>query len=253
VSSPTDAPHWRIAESRRLIDDARSLLSSAEALREWDTGSGPRAPPTSGAVLVHALILDEPAASGPMPVLVLLGDAPSSTLFLPTETDPADPSEDGVRAAIERTIRGALGQPPPDHHAIDLIESIQDAVLVIDRRQDLTYLNPSATALLQTLTSRTGPFLGQPLATAFPPAASAAVLPAIQAALVDAETSRVTDPARHHGLALDIAIFPTPHGATLLVRDVSERKDLEAELSSTRASLARAVAQLEERDAKGTA
>lgn len=251
-----------------MIDDARALVSIAESLRDWNpsrdaadaTGLRPASCETARAVLIHAVSIDEgdldraPLDGGPatraLPILVLLDDAPEVPVFLPEEADIdlANPTEEGVRRAVELRVREALGPPPVEHRVLDVVESIQDAVIVIDRQRAIVYLNTSAASLLQTLTGRTGPFVRQPLASAFPPAASATLRPAIQDALLHAEASRVEDPERHRGLALDVAVFPNPHGATLLVRDVTERKDIEAELVEARLSLARAEARLRARD-----
>jgi PAS domain-containing protein len=248
-----------------MIEDARALVSIAEGLRGLNPNRDPpdatstRPSPSAGgrAVLVHAVSIDEGDGGRvqaddkpplPLPILVLLDDAPAVPDFLP-ETDDIGPtlSEEQVHRAIERRVRGALNRAPTERYVSDLVESIQDAVIVIDRQRTVVYLNTSAVSLLQSLTRRTGPFVGQPIASAFPPAASATVRPAIQDALVHADASRVEDPERHRGLALDIAIFPNPHGATLLVRDVTERKDIEAELVEARLSLARAEARLRTR------
>lgn len=262
---PTDDSDWRVAESRRMIADARALVSIAESLAERDPrrGTGNVAvrrragPGSAGAVLIHAVSLHaedvafRPAGAPPsmVPILVLLDDAPALPEFLPEGTAVGldMPTEEALRSAIERHVREALGRSPSEHHVFDLVESIQDGVIVIDRQRTVAYLNASATALLQTLTGRTGPFVGQPLGTAFPPALSATTRPAIHDALVHADASRVEDPERHRGIALDIAIFPHPHGATLLVRDATRRRDVEAELIETRLRLARAESRLRAR------
>jgi PAS domain-containing protein len=249
-----------------MIEDARALVSIAEGLRDMNPSRDPpdgtsiRPPPSVGgrAVLVHAVSIDEGEGGRaqaddtlprPLPILVLLDDAPAVPDFLPESADAGAPiTEEQIRGAIEQRVREALDRTPTEHYVSDLVESIQDAVIVIDRQRTVVYLNTSAVSLLQSLTRRTGPFVGQPIASAFPPAASATVRPAIQDALVHADASRVEDPERHRGRALDIAIFPNPHGATLLVRDVTERKDIEAELVETRLSLARAEARLRARD-----
>lgn len=262
---PAKDADWRAAESRRMIADARALVSMAESLAEHDRLRGApdvdvlrtATPGSTGAVLIHAVSLrgldvaslaasDSAAA---LPILVLLDDAPAVPAFLPegAHVDLAHPTEEGLRSAIERHVRGALGHSPSQHHILDLVESIRDSVIVIDRERTVAYLNPCATALLQTLTGRTGPFVGEPLGTAFPPSLSAPVRPAIEDALVHADESRIEDPTRHHGIALDIAIFPHPQGATLLMRDATQRWNIEAELIDTRLSLARAEARLRAR------
>lgn len=253
VTSPTPTSHWRALEARRLMEDARALASIAESLR--DGAAPPRIdlPTPAGAILIHAMTIDDappaPPAHGPTPTLVLLDDAPVAPEFLLADPgELASPTEEQARGLIARAIRGALDRAPSEHQLIDLVESIQDAVIVVDRQRKILYLNASATSLLQTLTLRTGPFVGQPLGTSFPPAASATIGPAIQAALLDADASRVSDPERHRGLALDVAIFPNPYGATLLVRDVTGRRELETRLSAIRVSLARAEALLRARD-----
>ncbi|HLE96821.1 MAG TPA: PAS domain-containing protein [Candidatus Thermoplasmatota archaeon] len=245
------------------------LVSMAEGLRDptqvpqdarharTSTGGGSRA------IVVHAVsIADsgetrpvEETPTRPSPILVLLDDAPAVPDFLPegADLDPADPTEEQVRRAIEQHVREALNHSPMEHCLLDLVESIQDAVVVIDRRSIVLHLNTRAVALLQTMTRRTGPFVGQPLASVFPPAASATLRPAIHEALVHAGASRVDDPERHRGLALEVAIFPHPQGATLLIRDVTERKDLEAELIETRLARARAEARLRAYDSEAPA
>lgn len=258
---------WREAESRRMIEDARALVSMAQSLadaRTVDAEVHRRAgAPSAAAVLVHAVSLHEedvaPRPAGALapgvPILVLLDEAPATPEFLPegADVDLDKPTEEAVRMAIERRVRGALEQPPSTHHLLDLVESLGDAVIAVDRRETVVYLNPRATALLQTLTGRTGPFVGQPLGTAFPPALSATTRPAIHDALAHANATRVEDPERHRGIALDIAIFPYPDGATLLVRDATRRRDVEAELIETRLSLARAESRLSARDDEASA
>lgn len=268
---PTNESDWRVAESRRMIADARALVSIARSLspvaRSRDGTDGdiladtPRASP--GVVLIHAVSLPSEdvayrSASGrhsTAPIFVLLNDAPTFPEFLPEdiEVDMDDPTEGSLQSAIERHVREALGRSPSENHILDLVESIQDGVIVIDRHRTVVYLNPGATALLQTLTGRTGPFVGQPLARAFPPALSPTLRPAIFDALVHGEASHVSEPERHRGLALDVALFPHPHGATLLVRDGTERRDIEAELIETRVSLARAESRLRARDDEASA
>lgn len=255
-----------------MIEDARALVALAESLaatnaqRAAAAGALQPRPATmapAGAVLVHAVSLhgkdvafrSASAPVGDLPIIVLLDDAPAVPDFLPdgVDVDLDDPTDEAVRGAIVKRVRDALQRSPVEFHVLDLVESIQDAVIVIDRQSTVSYLNASATALLQTLTRRSGPFVGQPLAKVFPPALSASARPAIQNALDHASASRVEDPERHHGIALDIAIFPHPQGATLLVRDVTRRRDIEAELIETRSSLARAESRLRARDDEASA
>jgi PAS domain-containing protein len=281
----TKVPHWRALESRRLIDDARALVDMAEGLRGRHAdppepirrSSSPNA--VSRAVLVHAVSIDadtsdpsgsayrgrrdapDQAPSGasaarrPTPLIVLLDDAPRVPEFLPEgeDLDAADPTEEQIQRAIELRVRKALDRPLAEHAVLDILGSIQDAVMAIDRQRVLTYLNAAAVSLLQSLTRRTGPFVGEPLANAFPPAASATIAPAIHDALVHADASRVDDPERHRGLALDVSVFPDPHGATLVVRDATLRKDIEAELIETRVALSRAEAHLRALEGEGLA
>lgn len=241
-----------------MIADARALVSLAEGLRDWAPerrveearSRGPPSRAAASAVLVHAMSLvdlgEEVARSAPRSqagprMLVLLDDVPAVPSFLPDDAD-SDVATVGVaRAAIEQGLRGAAARAPLTRLILDLVECMQDAILAIDRDRTVTYLNPSGVALLQSLTNRTGPFVGEPLAKAFPPATSPTLRPAIERALRDADATRVEDPERHRGLVLDVAVFPNPDGATLLLRDVTARRDIEAELVEARLSLARAA------------
>lgn len=262
---PANDSGWQAAESRRMIEDARALVAIAQGLARArqprgaaDAEAAARVSPgPAGAVLIHALSVHDGdlsirAVGGAptTPILVLLDDAPGVPEFLPEPTDVGleQPTEESVRRATERHVREALRRGPSENHILDLVESIRDSAIVIDRQRTVLYLNPSATALLQRLTGRTGPFLGQPIEVAFPPALSPTTRPAIHAALVHADASHIEDPQLHHGIALDIAIFPHPNGATLLVRDVTERRNIEAELIETRLRLARAESLLRARD-----
>ncbi|MHB8604691.1 MAG: PAS domain-containing protein [Thermoplasmatota archaeon] len=265
VPKPERPPIARILESRRLLRDARSLLDdgwrargASAAPQASDAHTSPaRSESGARAVIVHAITVDADGeshvrgdadrATRASPILVMLADTPAIPEFLPPE-EASPPSQAPVRKeiaeAFERHVGAALHPSPPVEDALDLVESIQDAILMIDRRSLILYANTSAISLLQSLTSRTGPFVAQPLANAFVPAATVTLRPALDAALHHAETARIEDPERHRGRAFDVAIFPNPRGATLLIRDITGRKDTEAELREVRIALRRATAEL---------
>lgn len=245
-----------------MAEDARALAAMAASVREWGSdrmlAPAQAAAAVEGAILVHAMTLDADAFKGPPvsgapppTILVLLEDGPAIPTFLTEDASLDDAPADRVRRAIDARLREGLRRPPDGVHALDLLESVQDAIIAIDRERLVLYLNASAVALAQSLTSRTGPFVGRPLALAFPPAAGATLRPAIQAALVHATPDRVEEPGRHRGRALDVAVFPNPGGATLLIRDITKRKDTEAQLIDARVDLARAGALLHARDDPG--
>jgi PAS domain S-box-containing protein len=111
-------------------------------------------------------------------------------------------------------------------------ERITDAFVALDRELRFTYLNERAEALLQ---ADADALRGRHVAEAFPFIEGSAALDAYRRALDEQEPTTVEEYAEPLDRWLEIRSFPAPDGISVYFRDITERKDKEAELREERA------------------
>lgn len=174
-----------------------------------------------------------------LPLLAVLDESPGDPDALPPGADAylVDPSPDDLMAALDDHVVTAWSRSLGGQHALDILESLDDGVLVIDRAQRVVHHNPAGLAFVQRTTRRSGTLLGRALEAAVPAFAAAHARSAVRAALIHGATSHFE--LRLEPLWLSVDVFPNPDGATVVVRDTTERHTLEDALLETRMRLAR--------------
>lgn len=250
---PPPATTVLLLGSGPLIERLATTLGSRAwvATRAGDAGGSlealRRAPPR--AILLHPVDLSEAtsllgevarveSARG-IPVLAVLAESPLDPEELPPGADAylIDPSPDDLFEALAQHVLTAWSRAVGAQQALDIIESLDDAVLVVDRAHRVVYHNPRGLALVQRTSRRSGTLLGALVERAMPDMGEPATQKALQAALEHAETSHLERPVGALWLSFDV--FPNPDGATIVSRDITQRHELEASLLDARARLAR--------------
>ena len=126
-------------------------------------------------------------------------------------------------------------QGPPKSHAAALetacltatLESITDAVLMLDCSWNIRYMNGNAERLLQV---QRADVMGMNVWTVFPEAVGGPYYLAYHRAV---ETNSVVSFEEHYAplnLWTEIRAYPSEEGVTIYFRDISERKAIEAEI-----------------------
>lgn len=174
-----------------------------------------------------------------IPLLVVFDEAPADPDALLPGADAylVDPTADDLIEAMGQHVVANWSRAIADEHALDLVESLGDAVLVVDRAHRIVYHNPNGLALVQRTTRISSPILGTPVERALPSFGEGVLRLALAAGLQHGEGSRTE--ARMDPLWVSVDIFANPHGVTVVARDVTERHELEAALFDTRMRLAR--------------
>ncbi|HUR68394.1 MAG TPA: ATP-binding protein [Candidatus Thermoplasmatota archaeon] len=174
-----------------------------------------------------------------IPILAVLGDAPTDAVVLPPGADAylIDPTPEDLIEAIGQHVVATWSRDLGGEHALDLIESLGDAVLVVDRAHRIVYHNSSGLALVQRATHQSATILGSLVERALPSFVEGQLQHALRAGLEHGETSHVEQ--RMGPLWVGLDVFANPDGVTLVARDITERHRLEEALLETRMSLAR--------------
>lgn len=223
-------------------------LEEALATRGWRTarafdGAVPRV------VLLHAAdargvhaLLREAASSAVargVPVVAVVAEAPADPDEMPVGADAylVDPTADDLLEVLGRHVAVPWSRTVGGQHALDILDSLEDAVLVVDRERRVAYHNASGLAMTQRASGRNDPLLGSVAEHALPALADEAARRALRAGLEDGERSHLEVASGAAWLSLDV--HPGPDGATLIVRDVTRRRALEEALLETRVRLAR--------------
>jgi len=115
-----------------------------------------------------------------------------------------------------------------------ILESIGDAFFAIDKDFTITYWNKKAEEIMK---QRKDDVLGQNLWVAFPDAVNRFFYPYFGKALT--ENKAIQFEARYLGLTdwYEIKIYPSKNGLSVFIKDISDRKSSELELTRLNASL----------------
>lgn len=189
-----------------------------------------------------AALLDEIRGAGQargIPLLAILGEAPTDPDALPPGADAylVDPTPDDLVDAIGQHVVATWSRALGGEHALDLIESLGDAVLVVDRAHRIVYHNPNGLALVQRTTRLSTAILGSRIERAFPSFEGGRPKEALRAGLEHGEESRLE--VRMGSLWIGLDVCANPDGVTIVARDVTDRRALETTLLETRMRLAR--------------
>ena len=173
-----------------------------------------------------------------IPVLAVLDAAPAQPEDLPAGADAylVDPSNDDLLEALGQHVVTAWSRALGGQQALDIIESLDDSVLVVDRLHRVVYHNPKGLALVQRTSRRSGTLLGSLVERALPAFEEGPAKIALEAGLARGETAHLETRVADMWVSLDI--FPNPDGATIIARDITVRHELEATLLETRMRLA---------------
>jgi PAS domain S-box-containing protein len=138
-----------------------------------------------------------------------------------------------LRLAVERQRRLVQEQASrsaaeaAQQRIADTLESITDGFFSLDRQRRFTYVNRHAEAIVGR---PRGELLGRTLQEEFPDAAGSRFEAELGAVLERETPSSVEEYFAARGAWLEFRIFPSPEGASVYMRDVSDRKRAEEAL-----------------------
>jgi len=131
-----------------------------------------------------------------------------------------------VEEQTEQT-RSMQSEQVPSHHLLTLIDSLSEGVFVLDKERRCTYLNRLAEELVGRPREE---LLGKHVWTLFPEAVETLIYTESLKAVQEQQSRQfeVFYPALN--IWFESKIYPTPEGLTVFSRDITERKQAEAEL-----------------------
>lgn len=132
-------------------------------------------------------------------------------------------SEDNFRGLAEKLRES-------EERASNIVESIADGFMTLDRDWHITYLNPRGHEVLQAPVQAESSLLGRVLWDAFPGAVGTVFEENYRRALQEQVT--VTFEAHYPplGIWVDVRAYPARHGLSIYFLDITERKQVEQRL-----------------------
>jgi PAS domain S-box-containing protein len=149
-----------------------------------------------------------------------------------------------LRLAVERQRRLVEEQASrstaeaAQQRIADILESITDGFFSLDRQRRFTYVNRHAEALVGRPRSE---LLGRTLQEEFPDAAGSLFVAEIDTVLERGAPSSVEEYFAARNAWLEFRIYPSPEGASVYMRDISDRKRAEEALRLSEARFAGTV------------